>query len=84
MLFEIILKELKKVNKLLRTSKPLSELKAKPTGLPPELTIQRRQSYLNMINEMDEAKLKWHLQHVEFQIERRLSDPLVGTSELEW
>jgi hypothetical protein len=71
-------------HRLLQEGRPLSEMTIEPIGLTNEQLLQRREMYLDFIAKMSTEKLEEHLKAVNYQIQRRLQDPLVGTSELEW
>lgn len=69
---------------LLANGRPLSEMTTPVTGLTFEETLERRNDFIEFINQMDEAGLRKHLDMVEHQIEVALSRPVQGTSELYW
>lgn len=70
--------------RLLAEGRSLSEMKTPITGLTHDQTIQRRQAFLESVKEMDDERLlRRHLIAVTM-ILKRLQEPDVGTSELEW
>jgi len=69
---------------LLANGRSLSEISTPITGLTSEETLERRNDFLEFINQMDEAGLRKHLAMIEHQIDVAISRPIQGTSELYW
>ena len=67
---------------LLEQRRPLDEMVTPITGLSAEETLKRRNGYLSFIQEMDETRLRKHLEMVELQINNALNREEKGTSEL--
>ena len=69
---------------LLAKGRSLSEMTTPITGPTSEETLERRNDFLEFINQMDEAGLRKHLSIIEHQIDVVLSRPIQGTSEFYW
>ena len=74
----------KEGKRLLQKGKPLSEMEEPIVGLSADQNVERRQEYLELINQMNPSQLQERLSLIEQQLEIVLKTERKGTSELEW